>query len=349
VPSGDPESLRANSPDRRVTRRVRTFRAVLFSRLWWESPRRQGTVVNISCEGLQIHTAHPEPVGTTVYLEIHPRPDDETSHRILVRGQVMRTARLDDALFAMGIRMVVALGENRRDVASVTPVKAQQWVDAAAQQIRGLDPRNTGPIVLTENLLDDGPRKATFTVFRQHGKAHRRRRLVAALLILVLGVLLTALIAVSKRSEPAAPATAFARGEGVNSWSFAYGLKPRAGRATVTDGETSRETERPLEAGSADGVRSVSGMPYPWTLPADAARTATASAYPGTRQLVKGAQSQGAPGLPGPTATGPPRRHGPTDARGSAQLESLTIERVTSLGENGGDPTLGRRRSLQGM
>ncbi|MBN2310770.1 MAG: L,D-transpeptidase family protein [Candidatus Hydrogenedentes bacterium] len=79
-----------------------TARDVLFS--GEGSLLREGTVVDISGGGFQVRTPRPEPVGTKVDAEIHPRPGDGKSEMIFLEGRVVRVAELGPGEYAMGVR-----------------------------------------------------------------------------------------------------------------------------------------------------------------------------------------------------------------------------------------------------
>lgn len=69
---------------------------------------REATVVDISRDGLQLHTYDAPTPGTLVEVELQPRKSDPSKLVTLVRGRVARVTRLENGQSAAGIRIHMA-------------------------------------------------------------------------------------------------------------------------------------------------------------------------------------------------------------------------------------------------
>lgn len=98
------------SPERRSGPRKRTSRAALFAANRSGSLLHGGTVVNISRDGLQVHTRRPEAPGTQIHVEVSPKADDAKSTLILLTGRVVRIAEWRGGGYAMGVRTFLCRG-----------------------------------------------------------------------------------------------------------------------------------------------------------------------------------------------------------------------------------------------
>ncbi len=89
--------------DRRTSTRVNTHQHVVFSDHRAMGPLRTGTAVDRSTGGLRIVTAFPEPVGSTIQIEL--QHSGGGAGVTLLEGRVMHVVPAENGLHAMGIRL----------------------------------------------------------------------------------------------------------------------------------------------------------------------------------------------------------------------------------------------------
>jgi hypothetical protein len=91
---------RRSAPRAEVTRRIK-FEAVDGSTL-----PQEGTVVNLSTDGLRVHTRFPAPLGCIIEVQVEPRPDAPDQIAIQARGRVTYVTPIAaKGEFAMGVRL----------------------------------------------------------------------------------------------------------------------------------------------------------------------------------------------------------------------------------------------------
>lgn len=175
----DPRPLADPTPhERRTMHRAPTSRAALFSP--WSARARlgRGVVVDISPNGLCIRTAVPAAVGDQVEIELQPKPG-AAGPEVLVRGQVVWTARRPDGDWSMGVALRVHLPAVPDHPPDREPVGA--LMTEVAQQLRDPGPEQPSPLGYAEHLRVSEP-----VVFRFVPERRWRRGRGAAILVLLL-------------------------------------------------------------------------------------------------------------------------------------------------------------------
>jgi L,D-transpeptidase catalytic domain/PilZ domain len=119
--------------ERRKAARVRTFRHALFTALTGVSRLQEGTVTDISCQGLQIRTRRPTPQGDPVDVEMHGKDGASADTTMMLRGRVARVEDLGGGEYAMGVHL--AAKSPRRHAMHPTPVP-EAWREAPSTTAR---------------------------------------------------------------------------------------------------------------------------------------------------------------------------------------------------------------------
>lgn len=172
-----------DSSERRGASRVRTSREAVFA--GGDSLMQEGTVVDVSRDGLQLHTPRPQPVGTTIHAEIRPKEGNPDSESIAVQGKVMRVNDLGTGEHAMGIRFFGSRGIANAPLRRSYPLRAQEF-DIGRHVVHA--PRMPTVAPRHEESSDDIPLWVWFI-----------------LLCLLAAIILGALLLKGAASTPAAP------------------------------------------------------------------------------------------------------------------------------------------------
>ena len=90
--------------ERRSSARAATRRPTFFGPLSGDA-LCQGTVIDVSADGMQIRTHAPLPAGAEIEVEVHEQSGNGERPPIYARGTVRWTKRLPDGASAMGIRL----------------------------------------------------------------------------------------------------------------------------------------------------------------------------------------------------------------------------------------------------
>lgn len=96
--------------ERRVAMRSPTRRDARFVAHGGNEFLREGVIVDVSREGLQLQTYTPPTLGTLVEIEIQPRQTGRHTQVTLVRGRVARRTPHGNGLAAVGIRIFMTQG-----------------------------------------------------------------------------------------------------------------------------------------------------------------------------------------------------------------------------------------------
>lgn len=227
--------MASHEPERRAAPRAATSRDALFYGLEDEGLPRQGRAVDLSRDGLQIHTDQPEAVGALLEVELRPKPLDPEQPAVFIEAHVVRVDSLPNGASAMGLRRH---GKHRSPVAIPVRGTASENLMTVELKPRAAAPK---PRHLDVSIGDEGM-DVTFKRIAAAEKPVRRRgkgKRWAALLILLLLLLLLAL------------------GTGLTSSLFSFRLDPRR--------TAERVPEIPTEATS--GGASVEAGDYGGTSP----------------------------------------------------------------------------------
>lgn len=168
---------------------------MVFSEYRALGPLRTGTAVDRSSGGLRIITSSPEPLGTTIQIEL--RASADSSSVLLLEGRIVHLTPMDKGQCAMGIRLVQPTlrsgtppsARERRVLPARTPAMAA--ATASAEGRRGV-PAVAGAAAATEDEA------VTFRRIEDGGRAGSWAALLA---ILVLFVILLLLIMEAMRDE----------------------------------------------------------------------------------------------------------------------------------------------------
>ncbi len=90
--------------ERRTAERIQTHHHVVFSEYRALGPLRTGIASDRSSGGLRIVTPHPEPLGTTLQIEL--RTSADSGSVLLLEGRVVHITPLEKGQHAMGIRLM---------------------------------------------------------------------------------------------------------------------------------------------------------------------------------------------------------------------------------------------------
>lgn len=93
--------------DRRAMPRAGTRRSTEFSADEPKSVIGHGTIVDISPNGLQIHTRTPENIGRSIEITVFPKAEVKDGIPVRVRGRIVWRTALPGGEWAMGIRLAV--------------------------------------------------------------------------------------------------------------------------------------------------------------------------------------------------------------------------------------------------
>lgn len=98
-------SAGSSGDERRSSKRIDTHLPVVFSDYRATGPLKTGTAVDRSTGGFRIITAHPEPLGTTIQIELQQDPS-KGGGVALFEGRIVHVSRLDSGDYAMGVRLL---------------------------------------------------------------------------------------------------------------------------------------------------------------------------------------------------------------------------------------------------
>ncbi len=195
-----PAPKRPNDAERRSMPRAATQRPAHFGAAHGGAFLR-GTVVNLSPNGVCIHTFQPLEPGTAIEIEVASRDDGTTGEAMLVRGEVVRVDAIDTRISAMGVQLRVRLPRAGGVPALEGHSEAQALIEQLATELRA-SPASSEQTLEWSVLAEQEARSVRYRPV----PLPRRRglRLAFAILFLLLLTLATAWLARSVlRPEPA--------------------------------------------------------------------------------------------------------------------------------------------------
>ena len=137
----------AHIPERRAMPRARTQRDALFSMAGSAGAVRNGTVADISPNGVQMRTATPEPEGTPLIIDFAPRPQTADDIPMSVRGRVVWVRPLENGLHAMGIWISMHLPDSGLGTPHFASAgEARDAAEALGAQLRRLNAEEAAPL-----------------------------------------------------------------------------------------------------------------------------------------------------------------------------------------------------------
>ncbi len=164
-------SGKPSGANRRTSERIQTHHHVVFSDYRALGPLRTGTAVDRSSGGMRIITPHPEPLGTTLQIELRASPD--AGAVLLMEGRVVHITPVDKGQHAMGIKLVqpmlrqqtpVPARERRVLVATVAASTAASQIKAPAPMVApvGMPPDMDMSEAVTFRRIEDGGRPGSW-------------------------------------------------------------------------------------------------------------------------------------------------------------------------------------------
>lgn len=173
--------------ERRSAAREPIHRRVVFSGVRGEGILRQGLALDISADGLLIHTTQPDVIGRHLEVELHPGDAVATGHISMVRAEVAWVRSLPEKnLYAMGLRFLQAAPPTENTGARYHVAGLQESARIAEEVRRSIEAAGPG----VELELSAAARNQQRT-----GKAERRKsRILVWLLLLLLFALLIMLL-----------------------------------------------------------------------------------------------------------------------------------------------------------
>lgn len=238
-------SGKPSDANRRTSERIQTHHHVVFSDYRALGPLRTGVAVDRSSGGLRIITPHPEPLGTTLQIELRASPDSGAV--LLLEGRVVHITPVDKGQHAMGIRLIqpalrpqtpLPARERRVLVATVAASTAASQIKAPTPMITsvGLPPDMDMSEAVTFRRIEDGGRPGSW---------------LALIAILALVVILILLVVEALRREQKMGALDWLR-----DWN------PSGLFARETSGERPAESDGVIESEFARNEASAISEPY---------------------------------------------------------------------------------------
>jgi len=284
-------SGKPSDANRRTSERIQTHHHVVFSDYRALGPLRTGTAVDRSSGGLRIITPHPEPLGTTLQIELRASPDSGAV--LLLEGRVVHITPVDKGQHAMGIRLIhptlrtqtpLPTRERRVLVATVAASTAASQMKSPTTVVAaiGMPPDMDMSEAVTFRRVEDGGRPGSW---------------LALIAILALVVILILLVVEALRREQRISALEWFRDLNVSGM-FAQ----ERTNTTPEDAATAIDNEIALSADSLDVGLLASltrgGEPAPVSLasvapavgvPAMLESPADAAIQPGIPETLRGA------------------------------------------------------------
>jgi len=175
--------------ERRAIPRAPTLREALFSPWSERGGFARGVAVDISPNGMQIHTGQPEAAGEPIDIELQPKAGSASGRVIRVRGRVVWT-QPSGGQWLMGVQFSMHLPAGADAAVSVANAEqARELITQISQQIRSLDGLQASPLAYAEYQQSEQVPAVAFRAAPEEGR-RTRRRLAALLLLLLLGLLL---------------------------------------------------------------------------------------------------------------------------------------------------------------
>lgn len=164
-------SGKSDGENRRASERIQTHHHVVFSDYRALGPLRTGTAVDRSSGGMRIITPHPEPLGTTLQIELRAAPDSGAV--LLLEGRVVHITPVDKGQHAMGIKLIQPMlrpatplpsRERRVLVATVAASTAASQIKAPAPMVAsvGMAPDMDMSEAVTFRRIEDGGRPGSW-------------------------------------------------------------------------------------------------------------------------------------------------------------------------------------------
>ncbi len=181
--------------ERRAMPRAGTHRSTEFSADTPRSVIGRGVIVDISPNGVQIHTRTPETVGQSIEIEVFPKTEDKEGIRLRVRGRVRWRKALTNGEWAMGVRLAVHIAppESTPPGPRIKDSReAQKLLGEVSLQLQNGKPSET----LSLGLLDEFGPSGVDVEFQPvpEEKQERKKRRWGMLLWLLWGVLFILLL-----------------------------------------------------------------------------------------------------------------------------------------------------------
>ncbi len=177
--------------ERRTAERIQTHHHVVFSESRALGPLRTGVAYDRSSGGLRIITPHPEPLGTTLLIEL--RTSADSSSVLLLEGRVVHITPAKKGQHAMGIRLI----QPALRPGAALPVRERRAAAPAMAASVRVSPR---PVAAPMGMAPDLEMTEAVT-FRRIEDGGRPGSWVALLAILALVVILILLIVEAMRER----------------------------------------------------------------------------------------------------------------------------------------------------
>ena len=136
--------------ERRRHPRAATHRSAVFSSAQQGGILRKGEASDISLTGLQVRTRRPEPPGTAVSVELHPKFGKEVDRLIIVRGRVVYARCVTGRDYAMGIRLEAPMRNHAPAIRDADT--AQSVLESIRGHFRQVPPDAPSPLAVIEAL-----------------------------------------------------------------------------------------------------------------------------------------------------------------------------------------------------
>lgn len=177
--------------ERRAVPRAKTLRQAVFSAFFDGGGLLRGTAVDISPNGIQIRTRHPERLGRQIEVELYPKSGDRTGRMITVRGRVVRVDPVGEAEYAMGVRFLMSFpaSEPFQQPQLSSSQEALAALRLASEQLHKLDGGTPSPLAYAEHLRDESMGEVVFRP-RFDQRVHRSYRIARFVSVLISSIIL---------------------------------------------------------------------------------------------------------------------------------------------------------------
>jgi len=172
--------------ERRAVPRAKTLRQAVFSAFMDGGGLIRGTAVDISPNGIQIRTRHPERLGRQIEVELYPKSGDRSGRMITVRGRVVRVDPVGNTEYAMGVRFLMSfpVSDPLRQPQLGSSEEALAALRLASEQLRKLDDGTPSPLAYVEHLRNENLNEVAFRPWLDP-VVRRRRRIARIVSVLI--------------------------------------------------------------------------------------------------------------------------------------------------------------------